>query len=98
MSPTKRPSSVTGLRKGIGTVPAAAVPEDHSRVNDLPPRPEKPIRYTLDLDRERHRYLKEYALQIEANASEVVRELLDELRHDPHLSALIRDRIWQHRR
>jgi hypothetical protein len=30
------------------------------------PRPEKPVRFTLDLDRDHHRFLKHYATDIEA--------------------------------
>jgi uncharacterized protein (UPF0147 family) len=53
------------------------------------------VRFTLDLDRERHTYLKQYAAQIEAKASEIVRELLDEMRNDDDLRARVRARIWQ---
>jgi len=96
-----RPSGVAGLKRGM----AAGVPAD-ARVQpatELPadtprrPRPEKPVRFTLDLDRAHHQFLKEYAVQAEARgAAEVMRALLDELRDDPELAARVRTRIWQH--
>lgn len=97
-----RPSGVAGLRRGMT---AAAPPAD--LVADLPqgnaapehrPRPEKPVRFTLDLDRDRHQFLKRYTGDIEVRgAAEVLRALLDELRDDPELAARVRNRIWQNR-
>jgi hypothetical protein len=53
------------------------------------------VRFTLDLDRPQHRFLKTYATEIEAHgASEVMRALLDELRDDPELASRVRDRVW----
>jgi hypothetical protein len=99
VSPVKRPSSVAGLRRGVASpataaaVPAAPVPADPPRR----PRPEKPVRFTLDLDPAHHRFLREYADRAEARASEVMRALLDELAVDEDLAARVRDRIWQAR-
>lgn len=97
---TKKPSAVSGLRRGVGAVQAEpATPPGNPYLEadqrNARPRSEKPVRFTLDLDRDRHSYLKEYAAQIEANASEVIRELLDEMRADDDLRARIRARIWQ---
>lgn len=58
------------------------------------PRPERPVRFTLDLDRERHSYLKQTATAIEADASALMRALLDEMRADPELETRIRARVW----
>ena len=45
-------------------------------------RPEKPVRITVDLDPELHRFLKGFAFEREAKGTEVVRTLLEMLRHD----------------
>jgi hypothetical protein len=100
MSPMKRASAVDGLRRAAA-VPAAAAPKIRNGVTDLPaevsqrPRAEKPVRFTLDLDRAHHQFLKEYAVRIEAKgASEVMRALLDELRDDAELAGRVRARVW----
>ncbi len=49
-------------------------------------RPEKPVRITVDLDPELHRFLKGFAFEREAKGTEVVRMLLEMLRHDPGLA------------
>lgn len=49
-------------------------------------RPEKPVRITVDLDPELHRFLKGFAFEREAKGTEVVRMLLKMLRHDPGLA------------
>lgn len=101
MSPMSRPSKVDALKRGVGAVPAA--PAGHAvelpeAATEAPkrPRPEKPVRFTLDLDRDHHRFLKSYAAEIEAKgAAEVMRALLDELRDDPELAVRVRARVWQ---
>jgi hypothetical protein len=107
MSPMKRASTVDGLKRGMGTaaVPAAPAPELPTAVEQLPaavvppsqrPKPPKPVRFTLDLDADRHRFLKGYADEIEAKgASQVMRALLDELQADPELAARVRTRVWE---
>lgn len=53
----------------------------------------KPVRITVDLDAERHRRLKQYALDAGTRGAPVVRALLDELGEDPELSARVRARL-----
>jgi hypothetical protein len=62
-----------------------------------PPRPEKPVRFTLDLSRDQHRFLKEFALDTEADASVIMRELLTQLRDDPDLAQRVQASVWQDR-
>lgn len=61
-----------------------------------PPRREKPVRFTLDLDYEDHRFLREFVGTAGAggSAAVIMRTLLGELRDDPDLQARIRARIW----
>jgi hypothetical protein len=59
------------------------------------PRPEKPVRFTLDLDRAHHQFLKDQAVKLESGASKVMRALLDELRDDSDLQNRVRTRVWQ---
>jgi hypothetical protein len=100
MSPTRKPSSVAALRRGVGTstsvVPTSGV--DVSSPAPKPPRPEKPVRFTLDLDRETHTFLKTFALGAEVSASVVLRELLGELDEDAELANRVRFRIWSARK
>jgi len=47
------------------------------------------VRYTLDLSPEQHRYLKRAALDLQADASAVLRALLTELEGDAELRARV---------
>jgi hypothetical protein len=101
VSPVKRASGVPGLRSAIeGGRPMAAV-QDASRTDPgpgtRPPRPEKPVRFTLDLSRDQHRFLKEFALDTEADASVIMRALLTQLREDPDLAQRVQASVWQAR-
>jgi hypothetical protein len=110
MSPIKRASAVPGLRAAIQAAPPAppAVPtqadpadlaptparEDPPQPTGPRPRPPKPIRYTLDLAPDDHRFLKRFAMDAEVNASVIVRALLGQLRSDPDLAARVRSAAW----
>lgn len=56
-------------------------------------RPEKPVRITVDLDAERHRFLRDYAFREETKGTAVIRALLDELQEDPGLSDRVGERL-----
>jgi hypothetical protein len=66
---------------------------------DLPPRPPKPVRFTLDLDQERHAFLKRFALECGpgVGGAQVMRALLDELAEGANLPMRVRARIQQQR-
>lgn len=107
MSATKRPSAVSGLRRGVGTSQAEAgqaTPPNPYLEADLrnapPDRPPKPVRFTLDLDQDRHAFLKGFALECGAGVggAQVLRALLDELAEGPNLAARVKARIWAAKR
>ncbi len=96
MSPTKKASSVPGLRNALAAGgPAPQVAENVGETINLPPRPPKPVRFTLDLVREQHRFLKDFALDADVEASRVMRALLDELRDNPTLAVRVRAAVHQ---
>lgn len=51
------------------------------------------MRYTLDLSREQHRFLKRYAFDAEINASVVMRALLALLKKDKTVARKVRDEL-----
>ena len=97
MSPVRPASRADGLRSAVqGSTAAAPGPPPAAPAPGRRPRPPKPatIRYTLDLDPGLHRFMKEYAAGVEADASEVLRSLLGLLRDDAALAGRVRDRLW----
>jgi hypothetical protein len=109
MSPTKRASGVPGLRAAIQAAPhvppasesASSEPSAAGRPDVPPPaaprsrpRPPKPVRYTLDLSPDDHRFLKRFALDAEVNASTIVRALIGQLRTDSDLAERVRSDAW----
>lgn len=91
---TKKPSDVLARMKATATrekpVSTSAVdrPEEIADPARLPapalPRParSKRVRFTLDLEPEQHKSLKRFALEADADASEVMRALLMLLQND----------------
>jgi hypothetical protein len=104
VSTTKRPSAVSGLRRGVDAVQAepglpVSAPPGPAEAG-RPPRPPKDVRFTLDLAEDRHAFLKRFAEESGAGvrASQVMRALLEELEADQDLAARVRSRIWQRMR
>lgn len=54
------------------------------------PRREQRVRYTVDLDRSQHRFLRQFALEAEVDASVVIRVLLRLLAEDMGLARQVR--------
>ena len=83
MSKAKRPKDLLERMKQVATRRA---PGEEGQAAAPPPPAEaqepaeKKVRITVDLDPEMHRFLKIYALERGMKMSEVVRELIEELR------------------
>ena len=77
--------------------PATAAPAEAApvRLRGPKPRPPKPIRFTLDLNQDRHSFLKRFALEAEVDAALVMRMLLDQLRSDEDLAERLRQAAWE---
>ena len=75
--------------------PTPEPPRKPRRRRGPPTRPPKPIRFTLDLNRADHGYLKEFALAAEVDAARIMRALIDELRSDKELAQRIREKVWE---
>jgi len=56
-------------------------------------RPEKPVRITVDLDADRHRFLRRYAADEGVRGTEVVRGLLTLLEEDAELADRLSERL-----
>lgn len=62
---------------------------DARRVAVLPLDPQQRVRFTLDLAKEQHKFLKRFALEADTDASVVVRALLSRLERDEDFAAAI---------
>ena len=98
------PPPVPAAEPSVSVLPAEPVdepgpipepPHKPGRRRGPPPRPPKPIRFTLDLNRADHGYLKEFALAAEVDAARIMRALIDELRSDEELAQRIREKVWE---
>jgi hypothetical protein len=57
------------------------------------PTKDRAVRYTLDLSREQHRFLKRYAFEAETDASVVMRALLALLKNDDTVARKVRSAL-----
>ena len=73
--------------------PHATVSTDKRRVKELPRDLNERVRFTLDLSRKQHRFLKKLAFEEEVNASAVVRALLTQLEEDEALAEAVKARL-----
>lgn len=83
-----RMKATTNREKPVSTVPTeTSLPAAEPQEVPLPTRPPRVrrVRYTLDLDPEQHKALKRFALEAEADASEVMRILLAQLQTNTEL-------------
>jgi hypothetical protein len=73
--------SASGARPGEGDATPASADEDRR------------VRYTLDLSREQHRFLKRFAFDAETDASLVMRALLALLETDETVARKLRSKL-----
>jgi hypothetical protein len=66
--------------------PDGGVQGDAQLEEPVAAKPGKRVRFTLDLSREQHKFLKTFALEAETDASIVVRTLLTRLEQDEVLA------------
>jgi hypothetical protein len=91
-----KPKMVYGLTEDeVLAKQAEAEAQISTAGGDLPSRPPKPVRFTLDLDQDRHAFLKRFALECGAGTggAQVMRALLDELAEGANLPMRVRARI-----
>lgn len=81
MSAPKASDLAARMRGAATRPPAASAPPVTAAV--APPVAGRPVRFTLDLDRDAHRALKRYAVEHDARAADVLRVLLGLLDTDP---------------
>lgn len=58
-----------------------------------PRRPKAAVRYSVDLPKDQHRFLRVFAIDAGASARDVVRALLTLLEHDETLAARVRQSL-----
>jgi hypothetical protein len=107
MTPLKPPRTAgpTGIRNAVTAAPAAPVAELAPRPAPEPARPrqapraarQRPVRFTLDLAPELHTYLGDVAAAAGADKSDVMRELLRQMRADPDLAARVSAEVQRRR-
>lgn len=96
MTTLKAPSGVkpTGIRNAVAAPATAPVAELAPRQPAELPQPrqapraarQRPVRFTLDLVPDMHAYLTDVALAADTDKSDVMRELLRQMRADPQLA------------
>lgn len=92
MSGLKRPSSVAGLQAAVASG-RHAPPLDAPAAKVTPEG--KPVRITLDVERPKHRYLRQFAFDCDSDMQRVLRALIDEMQGDQELADRVRARVEQ---
>lgn len=100
MGKKKASDSLARLRTGITreTPATRAQQQDAKNIDDAEQATNqagaaKPVRISVDLPKEQHRFLRRFALEADADGMQVVRALLLELEEDDRLTERVRDRL-----
>ncbi len=85
----------TGITRETPATRARQNAEDAGAAEQTAARTEtaKPVRISVDLPKEQHRFLRRFALDADADGMQIVRALLSELEEDTRLAEHIRDRL-----
>ena len=83
MTQTSKPSDILDRMRQTAT---RAKPIQQPSSENASVAEEKKVRFTLDLNKSQHKFLKLFALELETDASVVVRALLKHLESDPQLA------------
>jgi hypothetical protein len=84
---------VTDRRRGAQSRPARGRRAGEEETATQGASEDRRIRYTLDLSREQHRFLRRYAFDAETDASVVMRVLLALLRTDKTVARKVRSEL-----
>lgn len=87
---TRARSSEATSSKAVGET---RTPEKPTRGRPPRPKPERLVRVSVDLPRSRHKFLRDFAYDAEADGMSVMRALLFEMADDPNLQARVRNRL-----
>jgi len=95
MASTRRAGTVLRGALEHSTPQPAPAAETVRPVRPARPRPPKPVRYTLDLEPDLHRVLKQTAADWEVDGAVIMRCLLRQLRDDQALAARVQAEAWE---
>lgn len=94
MTGLKKVSAIEGLRAATASGKSAPLPVPGGQVPAADVPSAKPVRFSLDLDREgHHRYLKRFAFDANTDISHILRALVDEMQTDDGLADRVRERL-----
>jgi hypothetical protein len=99
MAKKKASDSLSRLRSGITReTPAKRAQQDAvdtGAPDKMVKRAEvaKPVRISVDLPKEQHKFLRRFALDADVDGMRIVRALLSELEEDTRLAQRVRDRL-----
>ena len=79
--------------EGVGETRAPEKPTGRRRGRPPNPKPERLVRVSVDLPRSRHKFLRDFAYDVETDGMSVMRALLFEMADNPKLQARVRERL-----
>jgi hypothetical protein len=99
MAKKKASDSLSRLRSGITRETPATRAGQGANDTEAPDktakraRGAKPVRISVDLPKEQHKFLRRFALDADVDGMRIVRALLSELEEDTRLAQRVQDRL-----